>query len=102
MSRRIIPNLIFESDGWEEPDYSVLSTDENVRKIIYTNTFVGIKEAIKKRAKNAKIIEINSSGHYVTVVKEDFKKALDTTLIYHEELEDYETCAQIIKLKKQI
>jgi hypothetical protein len=102
MSRRIIPNLIFESDGWEEPDYSVLSTDENVRKIIYTNTFVGIKEAIKKRAKNAKIIEINSSGHYVTVVKEDFKKALDTTLIYHEGLEDYETCAQIIKLKKQI
>jgi hypothetical protein len=102
MSRRIIPNLIFKSDGWEEPDYSTLSTDETVRNIIYTNTFIGIKEAIKKRAKNAKIIEVNSSGHYITVVKEDFKTALDNTLIYHEELEDYETCAQIIKLKKQI
>lgn len=102
MSKRIIPNITFHSDGWDEPDYSTLSTDETVRNIIYTNTFIGIKEAIKKRAKNAKIIEVNSSGHYVTVVKEDFKTALDNILSYHENLEDYETCAQIIKLKNQI
>jgi hypothetical protein len=102
MSKRIIPNITFHSDGWDEPDYSALSTDETVRNIIYTNTFIGIKEAIKKRAKNAKIIEVNSSGHYITIVKEDFKTALDNTLNYHENLEDYETCAQIIKLKNQI
>jgi len=59
MSKRIIPNITFHSDGWDEPDYSTLSTDETVRNIIYTNTFIGIKEAIKKRAKNAKIIEVN-------------------------------------------
>lgn len=102
MAKRIIPNLQFNIAGNGEPDYSIISQNKVVRDIVYANTFVGIKEAVKKRSKHAKICEINSSGHYLTVEQEDFKTALDNTLSYYEKSEDYETCAEIVKLKNQL
>jgi hypothetical protein len=55
MAKRQIPNLQFNINGAGEPDYSVISQNEAVRYIVYTNTFDGIKEALKKRSKHAKI-----------------------------------------------
>ena len=102
MAKRIIPNLQFNVASGGEPDYSVISQNEIVRDIVYANTFVSIREAVKKRSKHAKICEINSSGHYLTVEREDFKAALDNTLQYYEILEEYETCAQIVELKNKL
>ncbi len=102
MARRIIPNLQFNIAGNGEPDYSVISKNEDIKNIIYYSTFDGIKEAIKKRAKNAKICEINSSGQYLAIEREDFKAALDNTLHYYEQSEDYETCAAIVELKNKL
>lgn len=103
MSKRIIPNIIFTSENINElPDYSLLSQNKIVKSIVCENTFIGIKEAIKKRSKNAKIIEVNSSGYYITIGKEDYKTALDNVIGYYETLEDYETCAEIMNLKKQL
>ena len=102
MAKRQIPNLQFNIAGNGEPDYSVISQNTVVRDIVYANTFVSIREAIKKRSKHAKICEINSSGHYLTVEQEDFKTALDNTLQYYEILEEYEMCAEIVELKNQL
>ena len=102
MAKRQIPNLQFNIEGNGEPDYSVISQNTVVRDIVYANTFVSIREAIKKRSKHAKICEINSSGHYLTVEQEDFKTALDNTLQYYEILEEYEMCAEIVELKNQL
>jgi hypothetical protein len=102
MAKRLIPNLQFNVNGGGEPDYSIISQNEAVRYIVYTNTFDGIKEALKKRSKHAKICEINSSGHYLTIEQEDFKTALDNTLSYYEKKEEYETCAKIIELKNKL
>lgn len=102
MAKRQIPNLQFNINGSGEPDYSVISQNEVVRNLVYINTFVGIKEALKKRSKHAKICEINSSGHYLTIEQEDFKTALDNTLSYYEKQEEYETCAEIIELKNKL
>lgn len=102
MAKRIIPNLHFNVAEGGEPDYSVISKNEMIRDIIYANTFVGIREAIKKRAKHAKICEINSSGQYLTVEQEDYKAALDNALSYYEVLEEYETCAEIVELKNKL
>jgi hypothetical protein len=102
MAKRQIPNLQFNIADGGQPDYSVISQNEVVRTIVYANTFVGIKEALKKRSKHAKICEINSSGHYLTIEQEDFKAALDNTLSYYEILEEYETCAEIIELKNKL
>lgn len=102
MAKRIIPNLQFNINSGGEPDYSVIAENELVRDIIYTNTFVGIKEAVKKRAKSAKICEINSSGQYLAIEQEDFKAALNTALQYYEILEEYEKCAEIVELKNKL
>lgn len=102
MAKRIIPNLQFNIAEGGEPDFSVISKNEIVRELVYTNTFEGIREAVKKRSKNARVIEINSSGQYITIEEEDFKLALDNTLSYYEQREDYETCAEIVELKNKL
>jgi hypothetical protein len=102
MSKRIIPNLQFNINGEGEPDYSVIAENETIRDIVYSQTVWGIRDAIKRKAKHAKIVEINSTGQYLTVEKQDFKSALDNSILYYEVLEDYEACAEIVKLKNQL
>ena len=102
MSKRIIPNLQFNINGDGEPDYSAIGENEIVQDIVYSQTVYGIREAIKRKAKYAKILEINSTGNYLTVDKQDFKSALDKSISYYEKFEDYETCAEIVKLKNEL
>jgi len=102
MSRRVIPNLKINIIGCGNPDFSNISKDTSFQKILRVNTLNGIREAIKRRSKHAKIIEINSTGDYITIDKEDFSSALDSTLCYFEKIEDYETCDSIMKLKREI
>jgi len=102
MSKRIIPNLQFNINGEGEPDYSVIAENEIVRDIVYSQTVWGIRDAIKRKLKHAKIVEINSTGQYLTVEKQDFKSALDNSISYYEVLEDYEACAEIVKLKEKL
>jgi len=102
MAKRQIPNLQFNINGDGEPDYSVIAENEIIRDIVYSQTVWGIRDAIKRKAKHAKIVEINSTGQYLTVEKHDFKSALNNTIMYYEILEDYETCAEIVKLKEKL
>ncbi len=102
MSKRIIPNLQFNINGDGEPDYSVIGQNEVVQDIVYSQTVYGIREAIKRKLKHAKIVEINSTGQYLTVDKQDFESALNKSISYYEKFEDYETCAEIVKLKNQL
>jgi hypothetical protein len=102
MSKRIIPNLQFNINGDGIPDYSAIGANEIVQDIVYSQTVWGIREAIKRKAKHAKIVEINSTGHYLTVDKQDFESALNKSISYYEKFEDYETCAEIVKLKEKL
>jgi len=102
MTKRQIPNLQFNINGDGEPDYSVIGKNEIVQDIVYSQTVWGIREAIKRKSKHAKIVEINSTGNYLTVDKQDFESALNKSILYYEKFEDYETCAEIIKLKNQL
>lgn len=102
MAKRQIPNLQFNINGDGEPDYSVIAENEVVQDIVYSQTVWGIRDAIKRKSKYAKIVEINSTGQYLTVDKQDFESALNKSISYYEKFEDYETCAEIVKLKNQL
>ena len=102
MSKRVIPNLQFNINGEGEPDYSVIGENEIIQDIVYSQTVWGIREAIKRKLKHAKIVEINSTGNYLTVEKQDFESALNKSISYYEKFEDYETCAEIVKLKEKL
>jgi len=102
MAKRQIPNLQFNINGEGEPDYSIIAENEIVRDLVYSQTVLGIREAINRKTKHAKIVEINSTGQYLTVEKQDFKSALENSIHYYEVLEDYEACAEIVKLKNKL
>jgi len=102
MSKRVIPNLQFNINGEGEPDYSIIGENEIIQDIVYSQTVWGIREAIKRKTKHAKIVEINSTGQYLTVDKQDFVSALNKSISYYEKFEDYETCAEIVKLKEKL
>jgi hypothetical protein len=102
MAKRQIPNLQFNINGEGEPDYSIIAENEAIRDIVYSQTILGIREAINRKTKHAKIVEINSTGQYLTVEKIDFELALENSIHYYEVIEDYETCAEIVKLKNKL
>lgn len=102
MSRRVIPNLQFNINQDGEPDYSIIGENAIVQDIIHSQAVWGIRDAIKCKLKHAKIIEINSTGNYLTVEKHDFRSALDKSILYFEKFEDYETCGEILKLKNKL
>jgi hypothetical protein len=102
MAKRQIPNLQFNINGEGEPDYSIIAENEAIRDIVYSQTILGIREAINRKTKHAKIIEINSTGQYLTVEKNDFEVALNNSIHYYEVMEDYEACAEIVKLKNKL
>ena len=102
MAKRQIPNLQFNINGEGEPDYSIIGENEIIQDIVYYQTVTGIRDAIKRKTKHAKIVEINSTGQYLTVDKQDFVSALNKSISYYEKFEDYETCAEIVKLKEKL
>jgi hypothetical protein len=102
MAKRQIPNLQFNINGEGEPDYSIIAESEVIRDIVHYQTVTGIRDAIKRKLKYAKIVEINSTGQYLTIEQQDFKSALDKSISYYEVFEDYETCSSIMKLKEKL
>ena len=102
MAKRQILNLQFNMIGDGEPDYSFIVKDECIRDIVYNQTVLGIREAINRKSKHAKIVEVNSTGQYLTVKKDDFEIALNNSIHHYEGLENYEECAKIVKLKNKL
>jgi hypothetical protein len=102
MAKRQIPNLQFNINGDGEPDYSVIAENEVIKDIVYYQTVTGIRDAIKRKLKHAKIVEINSTGQYLTIEKQNFLSALNKSISYYEVFEDYELCAEIVKLKEKL
>jgi hypothetical protein len=94
--KRIIPNICVHFV--EGADLSVLQENEHVQDIVLGSVVLGIKEAVKLRKKEATIVELNSSGNYVSISKENWKQSLETAQQYYVKLEEYEICADIQKL----
>lgn len=100
MAKRIIPNLCVFFDS--EYDYSLLSDNENIIDIILGSVVLGIKDANKLKRKEAIIVELNSTGNYVSLPKEKWQQSLEKAQQHYIKSEDYEVCADIQKLIESI
>jgi hypothetical protein len=100
MAKRIIPNLYVTLES--EEDYNLLSNNEHVIDIILGSGVLGIKDANKLQKKEAIIVELNSSGNYVSLPREKWQQSLEKAQQYYIESEDYEVCADIQKLIESI
>jgi len=94
--KRIIPNICVHFV--EGSDLSVLQENEHVKDIVLGSVVIGIIEAVKLRKKDATIVELNSSGNYISIPKENWKQSLEKAQQYYIKLEEYEICADIQKL----
>jgi hypothetical protein len=104
MAKRIILDLQFNVDPElkdEDIDYNILGGNDFIRNLIYQETHKGVKEAIFKKSKHAKIIELNSSGNYCIVDKDDFPSVIETLIKHYESVENYEICSELTQLRSQ-
>jgi hypothetical protein len=100
MSRRVIPNLYIAVH--EETEFESIQDNHTIRDIIFNSIILGVGEAIKYKRKEATIVELNSSGNYVTLPKEIWKQSLESAQQHFVKLEEYETCADIQELIESI
>jgi len=96
MARRVIPNLYIKVQ--EGTDFSVIQDNSQIQEILFNSIVIGIKEASKTNRKEATLIELNSSGNYISINQENWKPSLEKAQTYFANLEQYEICADIQKI----
>jgi hypothetical protein len=100
MAKRIVPNLYIAVQ--DESEIETLSDNQYIKDILFNSVILGIEEAVKGRKKEATVIELNSSGNYISIPKNKWEESLTNAEQYFIKLEEYETCADIQKLKESI
>jgi hypothetical protein len=96
MSKRKIPNLYITVQ--EGIDFTAIQENIQIKSILYNSVFEGIKSAAETNKSEATIIELNSTGNYITLNKKDWKQSLINAQQYFIQAESYEMCADIQKL----
>lgn len=96
MPKRKIPNLYITVQ--EGIDFTAIQENIQIKSIIYNSVVEGIKSAAKTNKSEATIIELNSTGNYLTLDKKDWKQSLTNAQQYFIQAESYEMCADIQKL----
>ena len=100
MPKRNIPNLYVVAN--DEHEIDSIHSNPYVREVVLGSVILGVKEAIKGRVKEATIVELNSSGNYVTLPQDKWKVSLETAQKYYSDQEAYEICADIQKVIESI
>jgi len=96
MAKRVVPNLyITIQDG---VDFEAIQENIQIKSLIYSNILDGIKEAKKYNRTEATIVELNSTGNYISIVKNDWEQSLISAQQFYIQAENYEACADIQKL----
>jgi hypothetical protein len=100
MARKKIPNLNVRLEFGA--NLNVLHKNPQVQELIYTNLFLGIKDANDSNKNEAIIVELHSSGNYIQIHRSKWKESLEKAKKYYSDLEKYEICSDIQKLIESI
>ena len=96
MPKRKIPNIYIAVQ--EGIDFSMIQDNIQIKEILFESIIEGIKCAVETNKSEATIIELNSSGNYISLDKNNWKAPLEKAQTYYTGLEEYEKCADIQKL----
>ena len=100
MAKRIVPNLYVVAQ--DESEIESLSGNQYIIDIVFNSVILGIEEAVRGKKKEATVIELNSSGNYISIPRDKWEESLTNAEKHFIKLEEYETCADIQKLKESI
>ena len=96
MSKRIIPNLYITLQ--EGIEFNAIQENDQIKTLLYSSIITGIIDAKRYNRTEATIVELNSTGNYITIGKEDWKQSLMNVQEYFIQSENYEACSEIQKL----
>ena len=87
-------------DEKEELDELIRSQD--FHQLILDESIKVIEESIKIKQKEVKLFSISNLDCFVILEKSNFPKVLSKAIEFYEGKEDYDKCAELVKLKKEV
>ena len=77
----------------ESRDFHQLLLDESIKVI---------EESLKMKENEVKLFSISNLDCFIILNKIDFPKVINKAIELYESLEDYDKCAELVKLKKKV
>lgn len=89
-------------DNLDELTPDQISKSDILKELIKKHAPLAIEDAIVDKKIYASLFEINDSGQYIEVHKNQWVQALETCLLWYVEDENYEMCTHIKNLIQTI
>jgi hypothetical protein len=85
----------------EQEEIKLLKESVEFKTFIFEQVLTAIKDAIKNKLSEAKVLNVVNFNYSLTITKSQFKDILDNILKFNEEQEEYLKCKDITKLIKK-
>ena len=85
----------------EQEQITLLKESVEFKTFIFEQVLTAIKDAIKNKFNEAKVLNVVNFNYSLTITKSQFKDALNNILKFNEEQEEYLKCKDITKLIKK-
>jgi hypothetical protein len=86
----------------DKEDLDVLTESEDFHKLLFDEVVAGIEEALETNFTQAKIIYIPNLECSVIIYRRNFKAAIEGVIKFYEKQEDYNKCAELVRLKRKV
>lgn len=86
----------------DREDLDILTESEDFHKLLFDEVVAGIEEALETNFTQAKIIYIPNLECSVVMYRRNFKAAIEGVIKFYEKQEDYDKCAELVRLKQKV
>ncbi len=86
----------------DREDLDILTESEDFHKLLFDEVVAGIEEALETNFTQAKIIYIPNLECSVVMYRRNFKAAIEGVIKFYEKQEDYDKCAELVRLKRKV
>jgi hypothetical protein len=83
-------------------DYAVITEQDNTKNFVYMNLVVAVKNAVADKIDTADLFKLADSNVQIALPKDGWKTSLSKAIVFFQEKEMFETCAECKKLISQI
>ena len=85
----------------EQEQITLLKESVEFKTFIFEQVLTAIKDAIKNKLNEAKVLNVINFNYSLTITKSQFKDVLNNILKFNEQQEEYLKCKDITKLIKK-
>ncbi|MEK6881848.1 MAG: hypothetical protein AABY22_19680 [Nanoarchaeota archaeon] len=86
----------------KEEQLENLKNDKDFKKLIFDEVEKTLVFLSENKSKKTNFFIISNLGISISVVKKNYKKLVDSLIVYHTEKENYAKCSELTKLKEKL